>query len=156
MDKDLINDRTYFYYDECKSNVRNQILENELNVLINNFDSLSFDLVRFLQNNGEPFFYNHPNNHPNLKLNLLCNSFQYHYSFPFSHHFLLSNPQYYEFLSLNDLNNKNVYQYWRPYFSINNQSLVSVKKFNINLNNYMLDNNLHFKIYNILKLQIKK
>ena len=157
MDKDVINDRTYFYYDDSKKiEVQKQILQHEWGVLLKNFDSVTFDLVYFLKSNNQFFPYKHPNNHPNILLEFSNQSFQYYYSFPFSSNNDVLNTQYYDFLSNNDFKKNRKYQYWRPFISSNNRQFVKINKFNINPDNYILENDLRFKIYNILKLYIKK
>jgi len=110
MDKDIINDRTYFYYDDRKIEIQKQIIEHELNILLNNFDLVTFDLIRFIKNNNRFFYFNHPNNHPNFLLKLPNQYFQYYYSFPFTHNNSV-NFNYYEIISSVDLNGNNREQY---------------------------------------------
>jgi len=111
MDKDTINGRTYFYCDDKKIEVQKQILQYEWDVLLKNFDSVTFDLVLFLKYNNQFFPYKHPNNHPNLLLEFSNQPFQYYHSFPFSHTNSVPSTQYYEFLSDYDLINNKKSQY---------------------------------------------
>jgi hypothetical protein len=110
MSKDVINGQTYFYYDNKKTEIRKQIIEYELTILLNNFDLVTYDVTRFIKINNKFFQFNHPNNHPNFLLGLPNQYFQYYYSFPFTH-VKLTNNNYYELLSNNDLNNSQRKQY---------------------------------------------
>ena len=156
MNKNEINDRTYFYYDDIKIEIQKQIIEYELTSLVNNFDSVTFDLVKFLKNNNNYFPYKHPNNHPNILLKILTQPFQYYYSFPFTQTINFTNFDYYESFSKNNFFGLKINQYWRPYFSINNNRLVNVKPFNVMIDDFVSENYVYFKIYNILKSQLKK
>jgi hypothetical protein len=47
-------------------------------------------------------------------------------------------------------------QYWRPYIGVYDKNYVKVNKLNLNPNNYMVNTDLKFKIYNILKMYVNK
>lgn len=152
MKQDNINNRTYFYYGD----VEKIIVENDVNILLDNFDHITFEWVRYLNIDNQRFNYKSPNDHYNLILNLQNGFLNYYYSFPFTHKTIITNPQYYEHLSKIDLTRLKFNQYWRPYFSINEKKLVNISKFNLNPDNYMFDNNLRYRIYEIVKFYSKK
>jgi hypothetical protein len=102
MQKDVINGHTFFYYGD----VDKILIEHDLNTIKNNFDSVSFELVKYLKYNNSTFFFKNPNSHYNLFLNVQCEFLNYYYSFPFSH----GNLNHYEFLSKYDLNNQEIYK----------------------------------------------
>lgn len=149
MKEGVINNRTYFYYNK----VDKILVENDLKILQNNFDSLSFDFIKYLDCNGNKFGCKNPNNHYNVYLNISYQILNYYYSFPFSHSNYDS--KYFEFLSKTDLIYQQRIQYWRPYLSVNEKNLVQLQKFNLT-SNYTLNTDLKIKIYNIIKLYNKK
>lgn len=152
MDNDKLNNMAFFYY----GSVEKTLLNSDLNILLNNFDQISFDLVRYVKSDRSLFTNYDPKNHYNLILNLQHEYLNYYYSFPFSHK---SNLPYYEFLSNKDWEGCKFKQYWRPYISVHDKNLVdinNIKKFNINPNNYIKSTGLEFKIYSILKMYVNK
>ena len=160
MEQDTINGRTFFYYDDKNIELQKQIIKNEWNLLLDNYNLVNFDLVRFKKSNGDFFNYNHPNNHSNILLNLPNYTFQYYHSFPSTHKSCGS--IYYELISKNDFNDFLRNQYWRPHLSVNNKLLVDIKKFNLinshnnTLNSYMLKNTLHDRIRFVFTTYLRK
>ena len=62
-----------------------------------------------------------------------------------------------EFLPDFDYFDKKWAQYWRPYIGVHDKNLVNLVKINkFNINNYMLDTDLKYKIYKILKMYNNK
>lgn len=107
MLNDKLNNSFYFY---C-GNVQQTLLQSDLHLFLNNFDQVSFELVKYLKNNN---LYNlhfvkaDPREHHNLILDLKDHSLNYYYSFPFSHN--SSNP-YYECLHKKDWYGRDLNQY---------------------------------------------
>lgn len=148
---DKLNNSIYFYY----GNVDKILLESDLNIFINNFDQISFDLVKYLKTdnvNNIHFKNKNPQSHPNLILGLKYQYLEYYYSFPFSHNNIL----YYEFLNEFDLYGSNDDQYWRPYIGVHDKNFVKVNKLNLNPENYIFKNSLKGRIYDILKTYVHK
>lgn len=148
MNYGKLNDLNYFYFD----NVTKMLIEFDLNILFNNFNQpqQTFDLIRYLKLDNTFFDKRDPKNHYNLILNLKDQRLNYYYSFPFSHNQLYL----YDYLSNKDWNDNNKNQYWRPYIGVHDKNLVNLTKIKIgiNLNNFIINNNLHFKSYKILKM----
>jgi hypothetical protein len=94
MEKDSINRRTYFYHGE----VVKTLVESDLKILLENFNNVNFELVKYLDINGYRFNRRHPNDHFNLILNSQNVMLNYHYSFSFTHLNVKVIPKYYEYL----------------------------------------------------------
>lgn len=149
MSLNELNNKPYFYYGK----VQQILLESDLNILLNSFDQVSFELIKYLKFDGVCIHRCDPGQHINLILNLKDNRINYYYSFPFSHD---KGVPYYNYLYKYDWYDRNRYQYWRPYIGIYDKSCVKIKKFSLNPDNYMVSTDLRFKIYNILKMYVNK
>lgn len=144
-----LNNTPYFYY----GGVQKVLLESDLRVLLNNFDQVSFELVKYLKFDDSCFHRCDPKEHYNLILNLKDNYINYYYSFPFSYN---KDVLYYNYLYQYDWFGRNKDQYWRPYIGVYDKNYVKVNKLNLNPNNYMVSTDLRFKIYNVLKMYVNK
>ena len=98
MKLDMINNVPFFYY----GNINKILLENDLNIILNNFNETSFDFIKYLKFDNTRFEYNSPFNHPNLIIEFQSYLQHHYYSFSFTHD--LVNSDYYECLSDEDLN----------------------------------------------------
>lgn len=153
MSYGYLNNRDYFFY----GNIQQILLQSDLCYLFNNFDQVSFEVVKYI-NLYETNYSKNYNNDPKIHYNLILNfkeSLNYYHSFVFSHH---EYNNYYEYLYNIDLNGKNKSQFWKPYLHIHNKNWVEVKiqKTNINPNNYMINTDLKYKIYNIIKMYVNR
>lgn len=152
MTLDKLNGVTYFYYGD----VEKVLINSDINLFLNNFDQVSLELIKYLDEYGCTFNKNDPKAHYNLILNLGNDYLNYYYSFPFSHK---SNLKYYEYLSRSDLFNVLLNQHWRPYIGVHDKNLLNlnkIHKFNLNPNNYFVNNDFKSKVYNILKMYKNK
>lgn len=152
MDKNELNDVTYFY---C-GDVKKVLLELDLNLIINNFDSTSFKLVEYLKYDKSKFDRCDPRFHYNVVLHLQHHYLNYYYNFPFTHNKFLP---YYEFFYIDDWIKSGRIQYWRPYIGVYDKNLtqiVKIEKPNLNPNNYILTTDLKYKICNVLKMYVNK
>jgi hypothetical protein len=93
-----LNDMPYF----CYGVVEKLLLENDLEILVKNFDNTSFDIIKYLKTDGTTFKKDSPLDHPNIILELQYQHLNYNLSFPLSHDKFI---QHYEYLHHSDLNN---------------------------------------------------
>lgn len=143
MNRDKLNDVIFFYYGD----VNKILIQEDLNNLVDNYNQVPFELIKYLDQNYKFFKNNDPKTHYNLILDLQNHYLNYYYSFPFSH----NKHEFYKHLSNVDWKNHENNQYWRPYIGVHNKTLVNIKKFNINPHNYMVSTDLKFKICKSLK-----
>jgi len=145
----FINSKPCFCY---SSEIEQILVERDLRLFIKNFDSISYNLVKYLNYDNTNFHFQHPNSHFNLMMSLQNENLDYCYSIPFSHKNIITNPQYYEYVDMYDWNVLKRNQYFRPYVSINQFELIKINKFNINPYNYMKNTDMVFKFYRMFKM----
>jgi hypothetical protein len=102
---DKLNNIPYFYY----GNVHKLLLESDLNIFLNNFDQVSFELIKYLKFDNSCFHRCDPGQHINLILNLKNNNINYYCSFPFSRNEV--NSVYYNYLYKYDMYGNEINQY---------------------------------------------
>lgn len=93
---DKLNNMDYCY---C-GDVNKILLQSDIDILLNNFDQVSFDLIKYIKSNNTSFSKYDPRSHYNLILKLPEFDLNYYNSFPFSHN--SNNLQFYKFLLSSD------------------------------------------------------
>lgn len=149
LEFDNLNNIPYFYYGD----VEKFLFKNDLEILINNFDNVSFDIIKYVKTDSTTFKNYSPLNHYNLIFELQHQCLNYYLSLPFSHNSTL---KYYEYLSGIDLKGDVKNQYWCPYIGVHDKNHIKIDKLNITLNNYIFNNSFRVKIYDIFKMYIHK
>jgi hypothetical protein len=99
MNCDKLNNVVFFNY----GNINKILVQEDLNTLVNNYNQVSFELIKYLDQNCKLFHNNDPKNHYNLMLDLQNHYLNYYYSFPFSHNKFGDFYEYFHRRDWNDL-----------------------------------------------------